>query len=73
MTVTINPERVVFMGKYFDSSHPEEYIVPVYNSPNLEEVLVKAGIMTKKFQDVKKTSIGDYEKRHTNPEMRKNQ
>ncbi len=45
------------MGKYFDSSHPEEYIVPVYNSPNLEEVLVKAGIMTKKFQDVKKTSI----------------
>ena len=31
-------------------------IVPVYNSPNLEEVMIKAGIMTKRISDSQKGS-----------------
>ena len=41
-------------GKLFEHSCLKEYIVPVFNSPNLEEVLVKAGIMTKKISDSQK-------------------
>ena len=43
-------------GKMFESSCLKEYIVPIYNSPNLEEVMMKAGIMTKKIPDAQKGS-----------------
>jgi len=38
----------------FESSCLKEYIVPIYNSPNLEEIMMKAGIMTKKIPDAQK-------------------
>ena len=41
-------------GKMFESSCLKEYIVPIYNSPNLEEVMIKAGIMTRKIPDAQK-------------------
>ena len=41
-------------GKMFESSCLKEYIVPVYNSPNLEEVMIKAGIMPNKIPDAQK-------------------
>lgn len=32
--------------------HPlQEYIVPIYNITNLEEVMIKAGIMIKRISD----------------------
>ena len=43
-------------GRKFESSCLKEYIVPIYNSPNLEEVMIKAGIMTKKIPDAQKGS-----------------
>ena len=43
-------------GRMFESSCLKEYIVPIYNSPNLEEVMIKAGIMTKKIPDAQKGS-----------------
>ena len=41
-------------GRMFESSCLKEYIVPVYNSPNLEEVMIKAGIMPNKIPDAQK-------------------
>ena len=41
-------------GKMFENSCLKEYIVPIYNSPNLEEVMIKAGVMTKKIPDAQK-------------------
>ena len=41
-------------GKLFENSCLKEYIVPIFNSPNLEEVMIKSGIMTKKIQDSQK-------------------
>jgi hypothetical protein len=43
-------------GKMFESSCLKDYIVPIYNSPNLEEVMIKAGIMTKRISDSQKGS-----------------
>ena len=43
-------------GRMFESSCLKEYIVPIYNSPNLEEVMLKAGIMAKKISDSQKGS-----------------
>ena len=43
-------------GKMFESSCLKEYIVPIYNSPNLEAVMIKAGIMTRKIPDAQKGS-----------------
>ena len=43
-------------GKLFENSCLKEYIVPIYNSPNLEEVMIKAGIMAKKIPDSQKGS-----------------
>ena len=43
-------------GKLFENSCLKEYIVPIFNSPNLEEVMIKSGIMTKKIQDSQKGS-----------------
>jgi hypothetical protein len=41
-------------GKMFENSCLREYIVPIFNSPNLENVMIKAGIMTKKIPDSQK-------------------
>ena len=41
-------------AQYKKSSCLKEYIVPIYNSPNPEEVMIKAGIMTKKIPDAQK-------------------
>ena len=43
-------------GKLFENSCLKEYIVPIYNSPNLEEVMIKAGIMAKRISDSQKGS-----------------
>ena len=43
-------------GKMFESSCLKEYIVPIYNSPNLEEVMIKAGIIPKRISDSEKGS-----------------
>lgn len=44
-------------GRLFENSCLKDYIVPIYNSPNLEEVMIKAEIMTKKIQDSEKGSF----------------
>ena len=41
-------------GRMFESCCLKEYIVPIYNSPNLEEVMIKAGIMPNKIPDAQK-------------------
>ena len=43
-------------GRMFESSCLQEYIVPIFNSPNLEEVMIKAGIMAKRIPDSQKGS-----------------
>lgn len=43
-------------GKLFEHSCLKDYIVPIYNSPNLEEVMIKAGIMPKRITDSQKGS-----------------
>jgi len=43
-------------GKLFENSCLKEYIVPIFNSPNLEEVMIKSGIMAKKIPDSQKGS-----------------
>ena len=43
-------------GKLFENCCLKEYIVPIYNSPNLENVMMKAGIMTKRIPDSEKGS-----------------
>ena len=44
-----------FISKKMFENHPLcKYIVPVFNTPNLEEILVKSGIMPKKISDREK-------------------
>ncbi len=43
-------------GTLFKDCCLKEYIVPIFNSPNLEEVMVKAGIMPKRISDSQKGS-----------------
>ena len=43
-------------GKLFENSCLKEYIVPIFNSPNLEEVMIKSGIIAKKIADSQKGS-----------------
>ena len=43
-------------GKLFEGYCLKEYIVPIFNSPNLEEVMIKAGIMPKRITDSQKGS-----------------
>ena len=43
-------------GKLFENSCLKEYIVPIFNSPNLEEVMIKSGIIAKKIPDSQKGS-----------------
>lgn len=43
-------------GKLFENCCLKEYIVPIYNSPNLENVMMKAGIMAKRIPDSEKGS-----------------
>jgi hypothetical protein len=44
-------------GKLFESSCLKDYIVPIYNTPNLENVMMKAGIMQKRIPDSQKGSF----------------
>ena len=43
-------------GKLFEGHPLKEYIIPVYNISNLEDVMLKAGIMTKRIGDSQKGS-----------------
>ena len=43
-------------GRLFESSCLKDYIVPIFNSPNLENVMIKAGIMAKRIPDSQKGS-----------------
>ena len=44
-------------GKLFESSCLKDYIVPIYNIPDLENVMIKAGIMPKRISDSQKGSF----------------
>lgn len=41
-------------GTMFEGHPLKEYIVPIYNISNLEDVMLKAGIMTKRIEDAQK-------------------
>lgn len=41
-------------GEMFRGHPLQEYIVPIYNIRNLEDVMIKAGIMTKRIPDSQK-------------------
>lgn len=43
-------------GKLFEGHPLKEYIIPVYNISNLEDVMLKAGIMVKRIEDSQKGS-----------------
>lgn len=43
-------------GELFEGHPLKEYIVPVYNVSNLEDVIIKAGIMGKRISDAQKGS-----------------
>lgn len=49
--------QAFFSGKMFEGHWLHEYIVPIKNSPNLEEVLVEVGILPRKIRDAEK---GEY-------------
>lgn len=49
-----NMQKQYRYKKLFDGHPLKGYIVPIYNIRNLEEVLLKAGIMTEKIPDSKK-------------------
>lgn len=44
-------------GELFEGHPLKEYIVPVYNVSNLEDVMIKAGIMVKRIPDAQKVHI----------------
>ena len=41
-------------GELFRGHPLAEYIVPIYNSPNLEEIMIRAEIMTRRIRDSEK-------------------
>lgn len=41
-------------GKMFLNHWLSDYIVPIYNTPSLEDVMLEAGIMTKRIKDTEK-------------------
>lgn len=41
-------------GELFRGHPLAEYIVPIYNSPNLEEIMIRAGMMTRRIRDSEK-------------------
>ena len=43
-------------GELFEEHPLKEYIVPVYNISNLEDVMIRAGIMVKRIPDAQKGS-----------------
>lgn len=43
-------------GELFEGHPLKEHIVPVYNVSNLEDIMIKAGIMVKKIPDAQKSS-----------------
>ena len=52
----ITKERYI-SGQLFEGHPLKDYIVPVYNISNLEDVMLKAGIMVKRIEDSQK---GEY-------------
>ena len=48
--------REYISGTLFEGYCLRDYIVPIYNSPNLENVMMKAGIMPKRIPDSQKGS-----------------
>lgn len=44
-------------GELFEGHPLKEYIVPIYNVSNLEDVMIKAGIMVKRVSDAQKGSF----------------
>ena len=51
-----NTKSKYISGELFEGHPLKEYIVPVYNVSNLEDVMIKAGIMVKRISDVQKGS-----------------
>lgn len=49
-------KRNYISGALFEGHPLKEYIVPVYNDSNLEDVMIKAGIMVKKIPDAQKAT-----------------
>ena len=43
-------------GELFQGHPLKEYIVPVYNNENLEDVMIKSGIMVERIKDSQKGS-----------------
>lgn len=43
-------------GELFEGHPMKDYIVPIYNNSNLEDVMIKAGIMVKRIPDAQKSS-----------------
>lgn len=61
-------KQAYISGKMFEGHWAKEYIVPIYNINNLEDVMLKSGIMTKRIENKEK---GHYYSRifpvNTNP------
>ena len=51
-----NTKSKYISGELFEGHPLKEYIVPVYNVSNLEDVMIKAGIMVKRISDAQKGS-----------------
>ena len=50
--------RSKYISKELFDGHPlKDYIVPLYNDTNLEDVMIKSGIMVKRIPDAQKTSV----------------
>ena len=47
-------KRKYISGELFKGHPLEDYIVPIYNNSNLEDVMLKAGIMVKRIEDSQK-------------------
>lgn len=49
--------RSKYISKELFDGHPlKDYIVPLYNDTNLEDVMIKSGIMVKRIPDAQKGS-----------------
>ena len=49
-----NTKELYISGKLFDGHPLKEYIIPIYNITNLEDVMLKAGIMVKRIETSQK-------------------
>lgn len=64
-------KQAYISGRMFEGHWAKDYIVPIYNINNLEDVMLKSGIMTKRIENKEK---GNYYSRifpiNTNPPTR---